>query len=113
MDDTRVAYLPLDEVDRAVVEHQTRGFVKLIAGPRRVLGKLGGGHILGATIAAPTWRRTRRRSRVRDRRPARSPAASRRPCMPTRPGRARSQQTAAQFFFTYGGRAARPARHDR
>lgn len=34
----RVAFLPRTEVDRAVAAGKTRGFVKLIAGPRRVLG---------------------------------------------------------------------------
>jgi len=29
----RVAYLPLTELDRAIVTGETRGFVKLIAGP--------------------------------------------------------------------------------
>lgn len=28
--------------------------MKLIAGPRRIIGSTGGGHILGATIVAPT-----------------------------------------------------------
>lgn len=50
----RVAYLPMDRVDRAITAGRTEGFVKLIAGPRRVLGSAGGGQILGATIVAPT-----------------------------------------------------------
>jgi pyruvate/2-oxoglutarate dehydrogenase complex dihydrolipoamide dehydrogenase (E3) component len=50
----RVAYLPLSEVDRAVATGATRGFVKLIAGPRALLGNLGGGRLLGATVVAPT-----------------------------------------------------------
>jgi pyruvate/2-oxoglutarate dehydrogenase complex dihydrolipoamide dehydrogenase (E3) component len=50
----RVAYLPLDAVDRAIVVGETRGFVKLIAGPRRLLGNAGGGRVLGATVVAPT-----------------------------------------------------------
>lgn len=49
----RVAYLPLDEVDRAVAEGNTNGFLKLIAGPRWLLGDLAGGRFLGATIVAP------------------------------------------------------------
>ena len=48
----RVAFLPMTEVDRAVTAGRTRGFVKLIAGPRRLLGNAGGGKILGATIVA-------------------------------------------------------------
>ncbi|MFP3899737.1 MAG: dihydrolipoyl dehydrogenase family protein [Acidimicrobiia bacterium] len=48
----RVAYLPMTEVDRAIAAGETRGFVKLIAGPRRVLRNTGGGRVLGATIVA-------------------------------------------------------------
>jgi len=48
----QVAYLPMSEVDRAVAAGRTEGFVKLIAGPRRVLRGTGGGQVLGATIAA-------------------------------------------------------------
>jgi pyruvate/2-oxoglutarate dehydrogenase complex dihydrolipoamide dehydrogenase (E3) component len=48
----QVAYLPMTEVDRAIVTGQDRGFVKLIAGPRPLLRGLGGGRILGATIVA-------------------------------------------------------------
>ena len=50
----RVAYLSLDHVDRAVAVGETNGFVKLIAGRRRLLGSAGGGRILGATVVAPT-----------------------------------------------------------
>lgn len=49
----RVAYLPMSAVDRAIAASRTEGFVKLIAGPRPVLGNLGGGRLLGATIVAP------------------------------------------------------------
>ena len=48
----RVAYLPMAEVDRAVTAGATRGFIKLIAGPRRVLRSVGGGQVLGATVVA-------------------------------------------------------------
>ncbi|MGH3432226.1 MAG: dihydrolipoyl dehydrogenase family protein [Thermocrispum sp.] len=48
----RVAYLPMAEVDRAIAAESTSGFVKLIAGPRAVLGNIGGGRLLGATIVA-------------------------------------------------------------
>ncbi len=50
---SRVAYLPLAEVDRAVTDGRTDGFVAIVAGPRRGLGDAGGGRILGATIVAP------------------------------------------------------------
>ncbi|MFN2496111.1 MAG: NAD(P)/FAD-dependent oxidoreductase [Pseudonocardiaceae bacterium] len=46
----RVAYLPMSEVDRAITADRTTGFVKLLAGPRPLLGNLGGGRVLGATI---------------------------------------------------------------
>jgi len=48
----RVAYLPMSAVDRAVTAGRTDGFIKLVAGPRRVTGHLGGGRLLGATIVA-------------------------------------------------------------
>jgi len=50
---SRVAYLPLTEVDRAVIEQRTEGFICLMASPRRWLRNTGGGQILGATIVAP------------------------------------------------------------
>lgn len=50
----RVAHLPLEAVDRAIITDATDGFVKIVAGPRRGLGNVGGGRILGATIVAPT-----------------------------------------------------------
>ena len=46
----RVAELPMSSVDRALTAAQTDGFVKLIAGRRLLLGKTGGGRMLGATI---------------------------------------------------------------
>ncbi len=48
----RVAYQPLAEVDRAVAAGKTDGFVKLLTGPRPLLGRLGGGRVLGATVVA-------------------------------------------------------------
>ena len=50
---SRVAYLPLAEVDRAVVAGRTDGYVKVIAGPRPVVRRLGGGRVIGATVVAP------------------------------------------------------------
>lgn len=49
---SRVAYLPLSQVDRAITEGRTDGFVKLIAGPKRVTRNAFGGKIIGATIVA-------------------------------------------------------------
>ncbi|MXZ98738.1 MAG: SidA/IucD/PvdA family monooxygenase [Acidimicrobiaceae bacterium] len=50
---SRVAYLPLTEVDRAVTDGRTDGFIAIVAGPRRLLRNTGGGRILGATIVTP------------------------------------------------------------
>ncbi len=50
---SRVAHLPLAEVDRAVTDARTDGFIAIVAGPRRGLGDAGGGRVLGATIVAP------------------------------------------------------------
>ncbi len=50
---SRVAYLPLAEVDRAVTDGRTDGFIAIVAGPRRLLRNAGGGRILGAAIVAP------------------------------------------------------------
>lgn len=48
----KVAYLPMSAVDRAVTAGRTDGFIKLVAGPRRLTGHLAGGRLLGATIVA-------------------------------------------------------------
>lgn len=48
-----VAELPISELDRAVTDGFHDGFIKIIAGPRKVLRRTGGGQILGATIVAP------------------------------------------------------------
>ncbi|GAA5125305.1 dihydrolipoyl dehydrogenase family protein [Haloechinothrix salitolerans] len=105
----RVAYLPMSEVDRAVTANATSGFVKLIAGPRRLLGNTGGGRLLGATvvgeragelIAEPTLAMT---SGMFTGRLAQAVHA-----YPT--WSIAVQQAAAQFFGEFGGRTARPAR---
>jgi pyruvate/2-oxoglutarate dehydrogenase complex dihydrolipoamide dehydrogenase (E3) component len=49
----RVAELPLSEMDRAITDGQTDGFIKLIAGPKRLTRNAFGGEIIGATIVAP------------------------------------------------------------
>jgi pyruvate/2-oxoglutarate dehydrogenase complex dihydrolipoamide dehydrogenase (E3) component len=105
----RVAWLPMSEADRAVTAGRTEGFVKIIAGRRRVLGSLGGGRVLGATIVA-----------------ARAGEMIHEPTLAMRAGMFTGrlaqtthayptwslaiQQTAAQFFGRYGGRIARAAR---
>ena len=105
----RVAYLPMREVDRAVTAGRTEGFIKIIAGPRRLAGRLGGGRVLGATIVASragdmigeialamrTGMFTGRLAQTTHAHPTWSLAI---------------QQAAAQFFGGHAGRAARPAR---
>jgi pyruvate/2-oxoglutarate dehydrogenase complex dihydrolipoamide dehydrogenase (E3) component len=105
----RVAYLPMAEVDRAVATGQTRGFLKLIAGPRPLLRGTGGGRLLGATAVAATGGElvhevalgmrtkmfTGRLAQTIHAYPTWSMAV---------------QKAAAQFFFEVDGRAARPAR---
>ena len=103
----RVAWLPMSESDRAVAAGRTDGFIKIIAGRRRVLGTTGGGRVLGATIVA-----ARAGEMIHE------PALAMRTGMFT--GRLAQtvhayptwslaiQQTAAQFFGTYGGHTAHP-----
>jgi pyruvate/2-oxoglutarate dehydrogenase complex dihydrolipoamide dehydrogenase (E3) component len=105
----RVAFVPMAEVDRAIVTGQTAGFVKLIAGPRPVLRSAGGGRVLGACIVA-----TRAGELIHE------PTLAMRTRMFT--GRLAQavhaypswsvavRQAAAQFFFEIDGRRARPAR---
>ncbi len=50
----RVAHVPLAHVDRAVTAGAENGYVKLIAAPKRGIGHLGGGRLIGATMVAPT-----------------------------------------------------------
>ncbi|MCB1027273.1 MAG: NAD(P)/FAD-dependent oxidoreductase [Microthrixaceae bacterium] len=104
----RVAWLPLDELDRALTSGATDGFVKLIAGPRPVIGNLGGGRMLGATIVAPragemihevalamhTKMFAGRLAQAVHAYPTWSMAV---------------QEAAAQFFVEHKGRSARPA----
>lgn len=104
----RIAYLPLSEVDRGIITGDTDGFVKLIAGPRRLLRNAGGGRLLGATIVAPaageligqialamrTGMFTGRLAQTTQAYPTWSMAI---------------QEAAAQFFMTRHGRTARAA----
>ena len=101
----------MTELERAIIEQRTEGFVKLIAGRRRLLGNLGGGRLLGATVVAPgageivheaalavrTRMLTGRLAQTVHAYPTWSTAI---------------QQATAQFFFEYAGRSARPARAD-
>ena len=105
----RVAFLPLSEVDRGIATGTTRGFVKLIAGPRRVVGDLGGGRLLGATIVAPSGgdliheAALAMHTRMFVGRLAQAVHAYPTWAMAV-------QQAAAQFVTEIGGRTARPAR---
>ena len=105
----RVAFLPLSAVDRALAAQRTEGFVKLVAGRRGVLGEVGGGVLLGATIVAPRGGEMvhevvlAMRTRMFTGRLAQTVHA-----YPTWSTAIR--QAAAQFFFEVDGRQARPAR---
>jgi pyruvate/2-oxoglutarate dehydrogenase complex dihydrolipoamide dehydrogenase (E3) component len=107
----RVAYLPMAELDRALTAGRSQGFVKLITGPRRLVGNAGGGRLLGATIVADragemiheavlamrTGMFTGRLAQAVHAYPTWSMAI---------------QLAAAQFFGEFAGRAARPAQRD-
>lgn len=105
----RVAYLPMTEFDRAITSGHTDGFVKLIAGPRRLTGNAGGGQILGASIVGPRAGELinevslAMKSNVFTGRLAQTVHAYPSWSMAL-------QEAATQFFFEYKGRAARPAR---
>ncbi len=43
----------MSRVDRARIEERTVGFVKLVTARRRVLGRVGGGELVGARTVAP------------------------------------------------------------
>lgn len=105
----RVAFLPMANFDRAMMDGDDRGFVKLIVGPRRLTGDLAGGSILGATIVA-----TRAGEMIQELVLAmRARLFSERLATTTHAYPSWStaiQLTAAQFFGEFGGRRARAAR---
>lgn len=108
-DGAKVAYMPIEATDRAKATGQTDGFVKLIAGPHTIIRGIAGGNLIGATVMAPTGGDvvhelalaikqhviTGRVAQMTHAYPSWSLAV---------------RETAAQFFFEYKGRAARPAR---
>ena len=104
----RVAYVPMREVDRAVTADRAEGFIKIIAGPRRVTGRFGGGHVLGATVVA-----SRAGEMIGELALAmRAGMFTGRLAQTTHAYPTWSlgiQQAAAQFFSGYAGRTARPA----
>lgn len=52
VDGAMVAELPLSDHDRALAADATDGYLKLIAGPRPVIGSVAGGRLIGATVVA-------------------------------------------------------------
>lgn len=50
---SRVAELPLDRVDRAITDGSEEGFLQLVVAPRRLLRRVAGGRLVGATVVAP------------------------------------------------------------
>ncbi|MCH7788453.1 MAG: NAD(P)/FAD-dependent oxidoreductase [Acidobacteria bacterium] len=105
----RVAWLPLSEIDRALTDDTTDGFIKIIAEPKRLTRGMYGGHITGATIVAPhagemihelalavrTNMFTGRLAQLVHAYPTMSTGVA---------------QATAQFFYTFGGRSARSAK---
>ena len=49
-DGVEVLWLPMTRVDRARIAGREEGFVKLVTAGRRLVGRLGGGELVGATI---------------------------------------------------------------
>lgn len=104
----RVAFVPMAEVDRAVAADQTRGFLKLVAGPRAGLGHLGGGKVLGATVVASRGGEVVHEAALA----MRSGMLTARLALTVHAYPTWSlamQQAAAQFFIEVNGRRARPA----
>ena len=105
----RVAHLPLADVDRAITDGATNGFVKIIAGPKTMTRRMFGGEIIGATIVAPRAGEMineialAMRTRMFIGRLAQATHA-----YPT--WSFAIPQTIAQFFFEQNGHKARPAR---
>lgn len=104
----RVAFLPMTEVDRAIAADHTDGFIKLIAGPRRLTRNVAGGQILGATIVAERAGEMIHEVALAMRVGAfTGRLAQTVHAYPTWSTGLRS--AAAQFFFEHNGRSARPA----
>ena len=111
VDGAMVAELPLSEHDRAIAADARSGYIKLIAGPRPVIGMAGGGRIVGATIVAE--RAGEMISEVAL--AVRLGAFTGRLAQTVHPYPTWSYgiaKVAAQFFTTIEGRSARPADQD-
>ncbi|MGC8481909.1 MAG: FAD-dependent oxidoreductase, partial [Acidimicrobiales bacterium] len=104
----RVAYLPLSELDRAMIADKPEGYIKLIAGPNRGIGNLGGGRLLGASVVG-----THAGEMIHELALAITSAmlvgrlAQTVHAYPT--WSVAIRMAAAQFFYEYQGRSARPA----
>ncbi len=106
-----VAFVPMAEIDRALVTGRTEGFLKLIVGPRRLTPNLAGGRILGATVVAPRAGEILHEIALAMRAglfPARVALTVH--AYPTWSTAVR--QAAAQLFMDVNGRHAEPARTD-
>jgi pyruvate/2-oxoglutarate dehydrogenase complex dihydrolipoamide dehydrogenase (E3) component len=105
----RVAELPMADMDRAITDGRTEGFVKLIAGPKLLTRNAFGGQMLGATIVSPRGGEMihevalAMRTRMFTGRLAQTVHA-----YPT--WSYAIQKAAGQFFGEVEGRTARPAR---
>ncbi|HET9690498.1 MAG TPA: FAD-dependent oxidoreductase [Acidimicrobiales bacterium] len=109
IDGARVAYVPLTEVDRAVTTGRTDGYLKLIAAPRRGLGNLAGGRLVGATVvAAPAGEMLAAAALALQ--TAMFPARLALTVQPYPTWSLAIRQAAGQFFVESAGRRARPAR---
>lgn len=107
----RVAFLPFEHVDRALATGHTDGFVKLIAVPRRVIGHLAGGRLVGATVVGPTGGDVVHEAALAvQTRMLVGRLAQTTHAYPT--WAATVQQAALQFFGSSSGFSARPARRD-
>ena len=51
--DVRIVRFPMSRVDRARILGEAEGLIKLVVAPRRLVGRLGGGEIVGAHIVGP------------------------------------------------------------
>lgn len=104
-----VAELPLDAHDRALAAGATDGYIKLIAGPKPVVGTLGGGRLVGASVVAE-----RAGELIAELTLAlKLRTFLGRLALTVHPYPSWSYaipKTAAQFFTTVEGRSARPAR---
>jgi pyruvate/2-oxoglutarate dehydrogenase complex dihydrolipoamide dehydrogenase (E3) component len=105
----RVAFLPLDAIDRSLLSGETQGFIKIITGPLGPLGYLGGGQVIGATIVAPhAGEMIHELALAVQTKMFVGRLAQTVHAYPTVSLGIRS--AAAQFFYTEGGRRSRPAR---